>query len=61
MAPAIRPAASCAVPRVAEIWSVLCTVKLIGSAPYLSWSARILALSCVKLPLISGLPSVMAA
>ena len=39
MRPAMRPAASCAVPSVAEIVSVLCTVKLIGSAPNLSWSA----------------------
>ncbi len=37
------------------------TWKLIGSAPYLSWSARVFAESAVKLPVICALPLVMAA
>ena len=39
-------------PSVAEIESRLCTLKLTGRAPNLSWSARAVAVSCVKLPVI---------
>jgi len=59
MRPAIRPIWSCWVPRVAEIVSELCTSKLSGRAPNLSWSARVVALSCVKLPEMLGRPSRM--
>ena len=41
MRPAIRPASSYVEPSVAEMTSLLCTVKLIGSAPNLSWSASV--------------------
>ncbi len=57
MRPAIRPICSCCEPRVAEIVSELTTSKLSGSAPYFSWSASVLAVSCVKLPVMLGLPS----
>ena len=60
MRPAMRPDCSCEVPSVAEIVSEDCTVKLIGSAPNLSWSASDFDDSCVKLPVICGRPSVIA-
>ncbi len=58
MSPAIRPLVSCEDPSVAEMTSELCSVKLSGRAPNLSWSASALALSCVKLPVMEGLPLV---
>ena len=53
--------ASCWEPSVAEIEFELWTLKLSGSAPYLSWSARVFELSCVKLPVMLGLPPRMTA
>ena len=53
--PAMSPLLSCALPSVAEMVSWLCTSKLIGSAPNLSWSASAFAVSCVKLPRDLGL------
>src|SRR6478609_7507281 len=58
MAPAIRPAFSCAAPSSVEIdWAVAC-VKLSGRAPYLSWLASVVADSWVKLPEISVPPAI---
>ena len=41
--------------------SWLCTLKLNGSAPNFSWSASAFDVVSVKLPVICGLPSVIAA
>src|SRR6476661_7409237 len=58
MAPAIRPARNCWAPSSVEIdWAVAC-VKLSGRAPYLSWFARVVADSWVKLPEISVPPAI---
>ena len=59
MRPAMRPICSCCEPSVAEIVSELTTAKLSGSAPYLSWSASVLEVSCVNEPVMLGLPSRM--
>ncbi len=59
--PAMSPLCSWVDPRVAEMVSWLCTVKLIGRAPNLSWSARAFEVSWSKEPVICGLPSVITA
>ena len=41
--------------------SELTTSKLSGSAPYLSWSASVLEVSWVKLPVMLGSPPRMIA
>ena len=61
MRPARRPLCSWLLPRVDEIWLLLCTVNPIGSAPNLSWSARTFAVAWVKLPVIWGFPLVITA
>ncbi len=61
MRPASRPLCSWLLPKVAEMASLLCTLKPIGSAPNLSWSARVFAVVWVNEPVICGLPSVMTA
>ena len=61
MRPVSRPTFNCSEPRVAEICCSDWMLKLIGSAPYLSWSARALAWSSVKLPVICDLPSEITA
>src|SRR6476646_10081691 len=58
MAPAIRPAFSCAAPGSVEIDCAVACVKLIGRAPYLSWLASVVADSWVKLPEISVPPAI---
>ncbi len=57
----MTPMASCCDPSVAEIEFELSTVKLSGSAPYLSWSASVFEVSCVKLPVMLGSPPRMIA
>src|SRR6185312_6064197 len=61
MRPASSPLCSWVLPRVAEIWFLLCTWKPIGSAPNFSWSARVFAVAWVKFPVICGLPLVITA
>ena len=57
----MRPICSCCEPSVAEMVSELTTSKLSGSAPYLSWSASVFEVSCVKLPVMLGSPPRMIA
>src|SRR5665647_1585669 len=59
MRPAMMPFCSCSDPRDAETVCSLCTVNVSGSAPKLSWLARVAAVARVNDPEISALPSVM--
>src|SRR5665648_821075 len=50
------PRCSCSEPSVAEIWASLCTSKVSGRAPKLSWRASVAAVSRVKVPEMTASP-----
>src|SRR6478672_667712 len=58
--PASRPRWSCSLPRVGLTCSCVCGLNDIGRAPNFSWSARVLALVSVKLPVMLAVPPVIA-
>src|SRR5579875_1505872 len=60
MAAAIRPASSWLRPSDAETDSTSCSARLIGSAPYWSWSASWVACASLNEPVIWALPPVIA-
>src|ERR1035437_1722310 len=57
MPPASRPRVSWSPPSVGLIVSEVCSLKDIGRAPYLSWSASALAEAGVKLPVMLAVPA----
>src|SRR5665647_3091762 len=57
MRPASRPRLSWSPPSVGLMSSRVCSVKDMGRAPNLSWSARTLELAAVKLPVMLALPA----
>src|SRR5665811_673618 len=61
MRPASRPRLSWSPPSVGLMSSRVCSVKDMGRAPNLIWSASTLELAAVKLPVMLALPAVSAA